>query len=99
LPGGETVSIHIAGELPDAVMTGDLMQHPLQCAEPDWNSCFCVSPKQSAATRRKFLEKHSGTSTLSMPANFPSPNAGRLVEAGVSWWFSFDGERSIRLVT
>ena len=38
------VSIHIGGELPDAVMSGDLMHHPLQCAEPDWNSCFCVDP-------------------------------------------------------
>ena len=86
------VSIHIGGELPDAVMSGDLMHHPLQCAEPDWNSCFCVTPAQSAATRREFLKKYSGTSTLIMPAHFPTPGAGRVVEAGDGWRFSFDGE-------
>ena len=86
------VSIHIGGEFPDAVMSGDLMHHPLQCAEPDWNSCFCVTPAQSAATRRAFLEKHSGTSTLIMPAHFPTPGAGRIVEVGDSWRFIFDGE-------
>ena len=39
------MSVSISGvSYQDAVMSGDLMHHPLQCAEPDWNSCFCVTP-------------------------------------------------------
>ena len=45
---------------------------------------FLRDPSQSAATRREFLEKHAGTSTLIMPAHFPTPGAGRVVEAGDS---------------
>jgi glyoxylase-like metal-dependent hydrolase (beta-lactamase superfamily II) len=73
-----------------AVMSGDLMHHPVQCAEPDWNSCFCVDPAASAATRREFLSTHAGTPTLVMPAHFPTPGAGRIIEAGEAWRFRFD---------
>lgn len=75
-----------------AVMSGDLMHHPIQCAEPDWSSCFCVDPAASAATRREFLATHAGTPTLVMPAHFPTPGAGKIIEAGKAWRFRFDGE-------
>ena len=84
--------IQIASGQSHAVMSGDLMHHPVQCAEPDWNSCFCVDPAASAATRRAFLETHSGTPTLVMPAHFPTPGAGRIIEAQGAWRFLFSDE-------
>lgn len=86
------VCIQIASGQSHAVMSGDLMHHPVQCAEPDWNSCFCVDPAASAATRRAFLETYSGTPTLVMPAHFPTPGAGRITEAGDAWRFLFSDE-------
>jgi glyoxylase-like metal-dependent hydrolase (beta-lactamase superfamily II) len=86
------VCIHVQSGDAHAVLSGDLMHHPLQCAEPDWNSCFCVNPAQSAATRRGFLTEHAGTPTLVMPAHFPSPGAGRIVSKNNTWRFRFDGD-------
>ena len=84
------VCIHVQSGDAEAVLSGDLMHHPLQCAEPDWNSCFCVDPGQSAATRREFLAEHAETPTLVMPAHFPSPSAGRIVSKNNTWRFRFD---------
>jgi len=71
-------------------MSGDLMHHPLQCAEPDWSSCFCIDPAHSARTRYAFLERYADTSTLVMPAHFPEPSAGRIVREGGAFRFVFD---------
>jgi hypothetical protein len=68
------------------------MHHPLQCAEPDWSSCFCVDPAASARMRRAVLERHADTDTLIMPAHFPAPSAGRIVRAGGAYRFAFDGD-------
>jgi glyoxylase-like metal-dependent hydrolase (beta-lactamase superfamily II) len=84
--------VHVAGGGREAVMSGDLMHHAVQCAEPDWSSVFCVDPEHSRRTRRAFLERYAGTDTLIMPAHFPSPSVGRIVRAGGAFRFAFDGE-------
>ena len=75
-----------------AIMTGDMMHHPVQCAEPDWSSCFCVDLEESRQTRRRFLDRHAETDALIMPAHFVTPTAGRIVRRGDSFRFNFDGE-------
>ncbi len=84
------VCVHVQGGGGAAVMSGDLMHHPVQCAEPDWNSCFCVDPDGARRARRAFLDRHAGAGTLVMPAHFPTPAAGRLRGAGAAWRFDFD---------
>jgi len=84
------VAVHVTGGGRAAVMSGDLMHHPLQCAEPDWSSCFCVDAEHSRRTRRAFLERYAGTDTLVMPAHFPAPSAGRIVRVGAAWRFVFE---------
>jgi glyoxylase-like metal-dependent hydrolase (beta-lactamase superfamily II) len=84
------VCVHVTGGGREAVMSGDLMHHPVQCAEPDWSSGFCVDPAHSRQTRRAFLERYAGTDTLVMPAHFPAPSAGRIVRAGAAWRFAFE---------
>jgi glyoxylase-like metal-dependent hydrolase (beta-lactamase superfamily II) len=88
------VAVRVASGGQEAVMTGDLMHHPLQCAEPDWSSCFCVDPAGSARTRRAVLERYAGTPTLVLPAHFPTPAAGRIVRAGTGFRFVFDERRA-----
>lgn len=78
-----------------AVLSGDLMHHPVQCAEPDWSSCFCVDADHARRTRRAFLAEHAESGALILPAHFPTPTAGRVKVEGDSWRFVFDGEDKI----
>jgi len=84
------LSLNIVSRGRRAVMTGDLMHHALQCAEPDWSTCFCTDQAQAARTRRAFLDQHAGTDTLILPAHFPTPTAGRIVRSGAAWRFAFE---------
>ena len=83
------VCVRVRGGGREAVMSGDLMHTAVQCAEPDWSSCFCVDPEASRRTRRAFLERHADTDTLVLPAHFPTPGGGRVVRAGPSYRFAF----------
>jgi glyoxylase-like metal-dependent hydrolase (beta-lactamase superfamily II) len=87
-PGHVAVCVRGGGR--EAVMSGDLMHTAVQCAEPDWSSCFCVDPDASRRTRRAFLERCADTDTLVLPAHFPTPGAGRVVRAGSSYRFAFE---------
>ncbi|UCE53251.1 MAG: MBL fold metallo-hydrolase [Desulfobacterales bacterium] len=87
------VCLHISSGGVEAVMSGDVMHHPLQCTEPLWNSCFCVNTEQAQRTRYAFLDRYANTATLIMPAHFPTPSVGRIVSSGPAWRFSFEGVR------
>lgn len=85
------VCVHISSGGAEAVMSGDLMHHPLQCAEPSWNSCFCVATEKARVSRYAFLERYANTDTLIMPAHFPTPSVGKIVSSQLAWRFSFEG--------
>lgn len=89
-PGHVSVRIRSAGN--ECIMTGDMMHHPLQVAEPDWSSCFCVDADRSAGTRRSFFAQHEGTPTIVLPAHFATPTAGTIVRHGSSWRYRFTGD-------
>ena len=84
------VCVRVRGGGREAVMSGDLMHTAVQCAEPDWSSCFCVDAEASRRTRRAFLERHADTDTLVLPAHFPTPGGGRVVRAGRAYRFVFE---------
>ena len=79
------VFLHLQSSGKRAIMTGDIMHHPVQCSEPQWNSGFCVNPPESAATRRKFLETYSEQDVIVLAAHFLAPNGGRIVPNGETW--------------
>jgi glyoxylase-like metal-dependent hydrolase (beta-lactamase superfamily II) len=79
-PGHVSVYIESRGER--AVITGDLMHHPVQCAHPEWPSNADVDPQLAMQTRRKFLEAHADTPTLVLGTHFATPTAGRIVRDG-----------------
>jgi len=74
--------VHVKGGGKEAIMTGDMMHHPVQTAEPQWSSGFCVDPKQSAATRRAFLERNADNGKVILAAHFATPTAGYIVPSG-----------------
>jgi len=66
----------------DAVITGDLIHSPLQGRYTDLAMRVDYDPKQSSATRRKFLETYCDTNTLCCFAHFPSPSRGHIKRWG-----------------
>lgn len=78
-------SVHIASEGQDAVITGDLMHHPVQCAEPDRHGNFDGDKPLAAQTRRAFLERYCDGRSLVIGSHFPEPTAGHLEREGEGW--------------
>jgi glyoxylase-like metal-dependent hydrolase (beta-lactamase superfamily II) len=62
----------------DAVITGDLIHSPIQARYPEISYRADFDPKQSAATRRSFLERYCDTGTLCCTAHFPQPSSCRI---------------------
>jgi len=84
-PGHVSVRIDSGGEA--AVITGDLMHHPIQCAEPDRIGNFDHDHSQARATRRHFLVCCARDRTLVLGTHFAPPTAGHVVAAGETWRF------------
>jgi glyoxylase-like metal-dependent hydrolase (beta-lactamase superfamily II) len=81
------VSVHIASGGEEAVITGDLMHHPVQCAEPAWAARFDVDPEAARRTRRAFLERYGDRPVLILGTHFATPTGGRVVRDGAAWRF------------
>ena len=84
-PGHVSVRIRSGGE--EAVITGDLMHHPVQCAEPDLAARFDVDPGAARRTRRAFLEGCAGRPVLVLGTHFAAPTGGRVVRDGDAFRF------------
>jgi glyoxylase-like metal-dependent hydrolase (beta-lactamase superfamily II) len=84
-PGHTSVRISSQGE--DAVITGDVMHHPVQCAEPEWASNFDVDPEAARRTRKAFLARYADRAVLVFGTHFATPAAGRIVRDGTVWRF------------
>jgi len=85
------VSVRISSRGADAVITGDLMHHPVQCAEHGWASRFDVDPEMARRTRRAFLERYADRPVLVLGTHFATPTGGRIVRDGKGYRFHGDG--------
>ncbi|MDX2204244.1 MAG: MBL fold metallo-hydrolase [Hyphomicrobiaceae bacterium] len=70
------VCVNISSRGQRAVVTGDMMHHPLQCREPEWSTIFCADRAEAAQSRRAFLSRVCDTPTVLLPIHFPAPTAG-----------------------
>lgn len=71
----------------EALFTGDIMHHPIQVFEPEWNSAFCIDKVAARATRRKVLERCASHGGLLCPAHFGAPHAGHVTAKGGAFTF------------
>jgi glyoxylase-like metal-dependent hydrolase (beta-lactamase superfamily II) len=76
------VSVHITSRGEEAVITGDLMHHPVQIAHPEWGSGADTDKAQAEATRHAFLQRYTGRPVLVLGTHFAGPTGGRLVRDG-----------------
>jgi glyoxylase-like metal-dependent hydrolase (beta-lactamase superfamily II) len=84
------VSVRIRSAGAEAVITGDLMHHPVQCAHPEWGSSADVDPAAAAATRRAFLAAQAGRPVRVIGTHFAGPHLGRIVADGAAYRFDVD---------
>ena len=83
--------IHLESGGARAVLSGDVLHHPLQLVRPEWSSRACEDRAQSAATRRELIERYADTDTLIAPAHFASPSIGRIVSSRGAFAYRLDG--------
>lgn len=81
------VSVRIRSEGEEAVITGDVVHHPVQFAEPELRSASDSDPDVARSTRRAFAERYGDDSTLVIGTHFVAPTAGNLVREGHGWRF------------
>jgi glyoxylase-like metal-dependent hydrolase (beta-lactamase superfamily II) len=84
------VCVVVGSPQASVVLSGDIMHTPLQCAEPQLNSCFCVDAEMARATRRRFIETFADRPVMIIPAHFPTPTAGWIRSQDGSFRFRFD---------
>jgi glyoxylase-like metal-dependent hydrolase (beta-lactamase superfamily II) len=84
-PGHTSLWVEVDGAA--AVVTGDLIHHPVQCAEPQWNEIGDVDTTIAEVTRRAFLRQVADTDTLVLGTHFPARPAGRVITAGDAYRF------------
>jgi glyoxylase-like metal-dependent hydrolase (beta-lactamase superfamily II) len=75
--------IHVEDGCRRAILSGDVLHHPVQLAHPDWSTRFCSDADQSRQTRVDFLRRYRNTKTDILAAHFRTPTLGRIAfEAG-----------------
>jgi len=76
------VSVHIESRGERAVVTGDLMHHPIQLALPAHLATFDMDKQLGARTRVAFVERFREQPVLVIGSHFAEPGAGYIVRHG-----------------
>ena len=86
-PGHVSVRISSRGE--NAVITGDMIHHPIQVAHPDWICDFDHNPTEAAATRQGFVERYCDQPVKVFGTHFAGPTGGHIARRSGN--FRFEG--------
>jgi glyoxylase-like metal-dependent hydrolase (beta-lactamase superfamily II) len=72
------VSVWIRSHGHEAVITGDMVHHPVQLARPAWRDIADTDSTRAAATRRHFAERVADLGVLVLGTHFAGSTAGTL---------------------
>ena len=75
-PGHMSVLVRSQGEA--ALIQGDVLVHPAQVTEDDWNCIFDYDWPLSTETRRRMLDDVEAQGTPVISCHFPAPGFGRV---------------------
>ncbi len=75
-PGHVHVCIESQGQR--AVITGDLMHHPMQCAMPHRHATFDMDKESGSQTRQGFVARYRDSGVMVIGAHFFDPTAGHI---------------------
>jgi glyoxylase-like metal-dependent hydrolase (beta-lactamase superfamily II) len=62
--------LHLDSQGESALFVGDILHHPAQIFQPDWNSVYCEDPAAARASRRQILALAAQTGARLVPAHF-----------------------------
>jgi glyoxylase-like metal-dependent hydrolase (beta-lactamase superfamily II) len=79
------VSVYISSHGEEAVITGDMMHHPIQVAMPEHPATFDMDKPAGAKTRVEFVNRFQGKPVLIIGSHFADPGAGYIVPNGSGW--------------
>ncbi|WP_419846176.1 MBL fold metallo-hydrolase [Candidatus Poriferisocius sp.] len=85
-PGHVSVRISSAGH--EAVITGDLVHHPVQFSAPEWVMTADDDPARASETRKAFRERYADSGILIFGTHFAGPSCGHLSNADGRWIFT-----------
>lgn len=71
-----------------AVMSGDVIHHPVQVERAEWSSQFCGDPDAARVQRRALLGRIADTGTVLLAAHFSGPTAVRVVSEGDGFFYA-----------
>ena len=76
------VSVWIASQGQEAVITGDCIHHPCQIARPNWPTVVDHDQEMGNRTRQNLLETARNQGTLFIGTHFCEPTAGQIEKDG-----------------
>ncbi len=82
-PGHVSVAITSGGQ--SAVITGDIMHHPVQLADAGLQASFDSDKTAAEVTRRAFIRDHEDRDVLVLGTHFARPSGGWIVRDGAGW--------------
>jgi glyoxylase-like metal-dependent hydrolase (beta-lactamase superfamily II) len=81
------VSLWVESQGQTALVSGDFLHHPVQCAEPQWAEIGDEDAELARATRRRMLERAAKTQALFLGTHFATRPAGRIRADGAAFRF------------
>lgn len=84
-PGHVSLWIESQGEI--GLISGDIVHHPVQCAETEWAEIADADADEARATRRRMLGEAATSGALFIGTHFPTRPAGRVMVDGDVWRF------------
>lgn len=73
-----------------AIFCGDVVHHPIQICEPDWNTQFCIDQRLARETRRRILNEAASDDGWLFPTHFVHPYACKIAKTETSFMPVFD---------
>ena len=71
-----------------AVITGEVILHPIQLADPEVLGNFDTDQALALQTRRAFITRHADIDALVFATHFSAPSVGYIVSDGDTWRFA-----------
>lgn len=82
------VSVHISSDGVEAVITGDMVHHPVQFVAPHWGMSADSDSVMSSATRVDFRGRYTDSGVRIFGTHFAGPSTGFLESDGDTYRFS-----------
>jgi glyoxylase-like metal-dependent hydrolase (beta-lactamase superfamily II) len=79
------VSVNVSSQGEQAVITGDVMHHPIQVALPAHAATFDMDKPTGSRTRVEFVNRFQEKPVLVIGSHFADPGAGYIVRHGDAW--------------